>query len=267
MANELMTKTVTYEVNGEEVKLSGGIIKDFLVSGNGRVSDKEIVMFLNLCKFQHLNPFLKEAFLIKFGDKPADIIVSKEAFMKRAESHPQFDGFEAGIVVQRNNELVEIEGAVKLKEDVLIGGWSKIYRKDRPKPTKIVVDFNEFSKGQATWKTMPQNMIRKVAIVNALRETFPDYLGAMYTEDDSNPLPDSINEVPKKNEKVEKLESIARSTSDRQIKKAEKSGDPFEEINSNFSLAEENKSVEVEQETLDFGRDEVFDETNEDSPF
>ena len=71
----------------------------------------------------------------------------------------------------------------------------------------------------------------------------------------------------KKNEKVEKLESIARSTSDRQIKKAEKSGDPFEEINSNFSLAEENKSVEVEQETLDFGRDEVFDETNEDSPF
>lgn len=43
----------------------------------------------------------------------------------------------------------------------------------------------EFSKNQSTWKTMPATMIRKTAIVNALRETFPDTLGGMYTEDDN----------------------------------------------------------------------------------
>lgn len=262
-----MEKTVSFDVNGEEVKLSGVIIKEYLVSGNGKVTDQEVVMFLNLCKFQHLNPFLKEAFLIKFGDKPADIIVSKEAFMKRAESHPQFDGFEAGIVVQRKDELVEIEGAVKLKEDILVGGWAKIYRKDRNKANKSVVDFSEFSKGQATWKTMPQNMIRKVAIVNALRETFPDYLGSMYTEDDSNILPDVAQETPQKNEKLEKLEKIASSTQSRQIKEAERTDDPSSEKNKVTQCAETQKRHESKQETLNFDREEGLNEPYEDSPF
>ena len=32
---------------------------------------------------------------------------------------------------------------------------------------------------------MPLTMIRKTAIVNALREAFPENLGAMYTEEES----------------------------------------------------------------------------------
>lgn len=36
----------------------------------------------------------------------------------------------------------------------------------------------------STWASMPATMIRKTAIVNALREAFPNDLGAMQTEDD-----------------------------------------------------------------------------------
>ncbi|MGX7195206.1 phage recombination protein Bet [Enterococcus olivae] len=269
--NELMTKPVTFDVNGEEVKLSGNMIKQYLVSGGGNVSDQEVVLFLNLCRFQHLNPFLKEAFLVKFqGEKPAEIIVSKEAFMKRAESHPEYDGFEAGIVVQRKDELVEIEGSVKLKDDILIGGWAKVHRKDRERRIKVVVDFGEFSKGRATWKTMPQNMIRKVAIVNALREAFPDYLGAMYTEDDSNPVPSNVQEEPVKSEKINQLESIANSTQGRTIKQAEpfENADPFVEPFENDAVAEYNKTKEeAVQETLNFDREERSDDSRGDSPF
>ena len=96
---------------------------------------------------------------------------------------------EAGIIVERGDEMIEIEGAVKLKGDVLIGGWSKIYRKDRTRPVIVKVDLKEFSKGQATWKDMPLNMIRKTAIVNALREAFPDNVGAMYTEEEAPAVP------------------------------------------------------------------------------
>ncbi|ARK23277.1 phage recombination protein Bet [Sporosarcina sp. P37] len=181
----LMEKPMQFEVNGETVKLSGAMVKDYLVRGNGDVSDQELVMFMNLCKFQKLNPFLNEAYLIKFGSQPAQIIVSKEAFMKRAENHPKYEGFEAGIIVERKGELVEVEGAVKLTEDKLIGGWAKIYRSDRKKPITTRISLDEFSKGQATWKAMPLNMIRKSAIVNAQREAFPDTLGALYTEDDA----------------------------------------------------------------------------------
>lgn len=187
MANQLMEKEVTFEVNGESVKLTGATVKNYLVSGNGEVSDQELVMFINLCKYQKLNPFLNEAYLVKFGSQPAQIIVSKEAFMKRAESHKQYDGFDAGIIVERDNDLVEIEGAVKLSKDKLIGGWAKVYRKDRDKPIVVKISLEEFGKGQATWKAMPLNMIRKTAVVNAMREAFPDNVGAMYTEEEAQP--------------------------------------------------------------------------------
>lgn len=184
MANELMTKNVEFEVNGEPVKLSGNTIKEYLVNGGGNVSDQEVVMFMNLCKFQKLNPFLKEAYLIKFGTQPAQIIVSKEAFMKRAEAHAQYDGLEAGVIVERDQQLVEVEGAVMLNGDKLIGGWAKVYREDRSRPVISKISLKEFSKGQSTWNQMPLTMIRKTAIVNALREAFPESLGAMYTEEE-----------------------------------------------------------------------------------
>lgn len=188
---EVKNRSVTYQVNGEDVKLSPKIIRDYLVSGNGDVTDQEITMFLQLCRYQKLNPFLNEAYLVKFGSQPASLIVSKEAFMKRAESHKQYGGMEAGIIVARNDEMIDLEGAVKLPKDELIGAWASVHRMDRKQPIKVRISFEEFSKGQATWKQQPMNMIRKSAVVNALREAFPEALGAMYTEDDTQPSNDS----------------------------------------------------------------------------
>ncbi|MEC1562524.1 phage recombination protein Bet [Bacillus haynesii] len=181
---DLMSKPVEFSVNGESVKLTGKTVKNFLVRGNSDVTDQEAAMFVNLCRYQKLNPFLNEAYLVKFKGSPAQMIVGKEAFMKRAENNEQFQGFEAGIIVERNGEMVDIEGAIKLPNDKLIGGWAKVYRADRQGPISIRISLEEFSKGQSTWKTMPLNMIRKTAIVNALREAFPNSLGNLYTEEE-----------------------------------------------------------------------------------
>ena len=178
-------KSVTFEANGEQVTLSPSTVKNFLVNGNENISTQETVMFINLCKYQHLNPFLNEAYIIKYGSKPAQLITSKEAFMKRAESNPQYNGFKAGCIVLRNNDVVYTNGAVILHTDKLIGGWGEVSRKDRDIPVRVELSMKEFSKNQSTWRTMPATMIRKTAIVNALRETFPDTLGGMYTEDDN----------------------------------------------------------------------------------
>lgn len=201
MSTELMEKKMEFEVNGEPVKLTGNTVRSYLVNGNAEVTDQEVVMFMNLCKYQKLNPFLKEAFLVKFkssgGDKPAQIIVSKEAFMKRAESHEKYAGLEAGVIVDRDGEMIEIEGAIKLKADVLVGGWAKVYRSDREKPVTVKISFSEFSKGQSTWNTMPLNMIRKTAVVNAMREAFPEKLNNMYTEEEGLPAQDAGESVVK----------------------------------------------------------------------
>lgn len=205
MSNELMERPIEFEVNGETVKLSGSIIRQYLVNGNEDVTDQEVVNFLNLCRYQKLNPFLKEAYLIKFKGTPAQMITSKEAFMKRADAHPKYEGFEAGIVIERDGELIDIPGALLPSGAAIKGGWAKVYRNDRKKPIYVRISLAEFGKGQATWKQMPQNMIRKTAIVNALREAFPESLGAMYTEDD--PVLNTQQEVPVEQQIKEEVET------------------------------------------------------------
>ena len=88
-----------YECGGQVVKISPTLIRKYLVNGNVQVTDQEVMMFLSLCKFQKLNPFLKEAYLIKYGSQPATIVTGKEAFMKRAMRSPNYAGEEAGVVI------------------------------------------------------------------------------------------------------------------------------------------------------------------------
>ena len=51
---------ITFAAGEEQVKLSPLIVRNYLVSGSPEtVTEQEIVMFMNLCRFQHLNPFLR----------------------------------------------------------------------------------------------------------------------------------------------------------------------------------------------------------------
>ena len=72
-------KEITYDANGKQVNLSVETVKNYLVSGDkDRVTNQEVVMFINLCKFSGLNPWLKEAYCIKYGTEPATMVVGKE---------------------------------------------------------------------------------------------------------------------------------------------------------------------------------------------
>ena len=75
----------TYNVGGYEIKLSKKIVRDTLLRGNETVTDDEIVSFIALCKFNQLNPFIKESFLVKYKNSPAQMNESKEAYFKRPE--------------------------------------------------------------------------------------------------------------------------------------------------------------------------------------
>ena len=172
-----------YTVNGEEVALSEKIVTDFLTRGSN-VPRADIVQFIAICKYNRLNPFLNEAYLVKYGDKPAQMIVSKEALLKRAESCPEFDGLQAGLIVKRGSDIVEEEGALLLPEDQLLGGWARVYRTDRKYPSTARVSLTEYDRKQSTWNAMRATMIRKTAVVQALREAFPTQLGAMYTAEE-----------------------------------------------------------------------------------
>lgn len=181
-----------FQANGMEVKLTPAIVKNYLVSGDkDRVTDQEVAMFINLCKYSGLNPWLKEAYCIKYGSEPATMVTGKDAFMKRAESIPAFDGMQAGIVVtNQDGEINYREGSVKLPGEEIIGGWAEVFRKDRQHSARVEVSFEEYAARKkdgtlnAQWSKKPATMIRKVALVQALREAFPSNLGGMYAAEE-----------------------------------------------------------------------------------
>lgn len=169
-----------YTLEGGQV-LTADTVKNYLTSGNGAVTEQETLMFIELCKAQKLNPFIREAYLIKFGTSPANIVVGKDVFVKRAYRNPNFEGMKAGIVtVDKENQIHEREGSLKLPGETLVGGWCEVYTSDKKFPIKSVVSLEEYSKGQSTWKQMPCVMIRKCAMVTALREAFPEDLQGLY---------------------------------------------------------------------------------------
>jgi phage recombination protein Bet len=182
---------VSYEADGSEIKLSPRIVKEYL-TGGADITMQEFKQFAELCKVRKLNPFLKEAYVIKFGSLPAQIVVGKDAIIKRAVLHKDFDGREQGIIIQdKKGEIVERNGTFKTNEEQLLGGWAKVYRKSWDKPVYITVAFDEVAQTKksgelnSNWANKGATMVEKVALVRALREAFVEDFGGMIDESEA----------------------------------------------------------------------------------
>lgn len=184
---------VEIKANGETFNLTLDTVRNYLVSGNKEsVTNQEIAMFMNLCRFSHLNPWVGEAYCIKYGSDPATMVVGKEAFQKRAESNQNYDGAEAGIIVhnKETGEVIYRIGTMKLPGEDIVGGYAEVWRKDREHSTRIEVSFDEYAARKkdgtlnSQWTKKPATMIRKVALVQALRESFPSALGGLFTAEE-----------------------------------------------------------------------------------
>jgi phage recombination protein Bet len=183
---------VKINTDSGELTLSPSIVRKYLVNGNGAVSDGEVAMFLALCKFQKLNPFLRDAYLIKYGTQPASIITGKEAFLKRAMRAKDCRGFKAGVIWYSTDN----QGSIGYTDGVLppgtklAGGWAEIYREGWAFPLRVEVSLQEYiaKKNDGTpnkmWQEKPATMIRKIALVQALREAFPEDLAGMYSPEE-----------------------------------------------------------------------------------
>lgn len=202
-----------YKVGDEEVKLTASLVQNVLLNGDDILTREEIIRFIAMCKFNHLNPFTREAYVIKFknnrgGNASAQMVVSKDAYFKRAEDHKQYEGTQAGVILEKDGELREDEGCFIPTGWTLVGAWAKVYRSDRKYPSVARVNLRDFDKGQSVWNQLKSTMIVKIAKVQALREAFPRDLGGLYVEDEilpdndpakRQPLPESLVNEDQKN--------------------------------------------------------------------
>lgn len=122
-------------------------------------TDKEVYMFLNICKAYGLNPFKREVHFVKYGQNPGQVIVGYETYLKRAEATGKLNGWKSWIDGDKAKII--------------------IYRKDWSNPFEFEIDIKEFDKQQALWKTMRSFMAKKVVTAIGMRLCFPEDLGGM----------------------------------------------------------------------------------------
>lgn len=85
-------------------------------------------------------------------------------------------GFEAGVILydKVTGEITEVNGQVFRPGLRILGGWCRIERKHK-KPHYVSVRFEEFARPEKDyWLKMPSFMIRKTAIIQGVREVYPD---------------------------------------------------------------------------------------------
>lgn len=216
---------VKYKIDDNEIKLTPKSVQEYIVGNdNGKITMPEFKLFTELCKVRKLNPFLKEAYLIKYNDStPATIVVGKDAIIKRAVLNPAFNGMESGIIVtNENSEVIERPGTFKLPKEELVGAWAKVYRKDWEYPIYQSVSLSESiqikksGEVNSNWTKQPSVMLEKVAKVRALREAFVEDLSGMYEAEEMNV------DLPRENEKTgkDKVTNIKDATFEEKVKEA-----------------------------------------------
>lgn len=200
MANDI----VKFEsATGGEISFTAQEVKERLCPN---ITDKELAFAMALCQAQRLNPFTKDVYIIKYGEKPAAIVTSKDVFTKRAQANPKFEGMEAGVTfLTPNGQIVQREGSMPIQGWQLIGGWCKVYVKGYRVPIYDEVALSEYSVpdqyGKNGWSRMPGTMIRKVALCHALREAFPDDFQGLYGEEEMGKAGEAVAE--KENDRSE----------------------------------------------------------------
>ena len=217
---------VSYDVLGTHVELDLDFVKKYLVRGKAElVSNQELVFFMNTCRQQKLNPLVQgEVYLIKYSkDDPAQMVVGKDAYLRRAFDHPDYLFKNDGITVQRGNEIIQKEGCCLYPGETLVGGWCRVtfMRNGKERTAFKEVAFAEYNKGQANWKSKPATMINKVAVSQCVRDAFPKDYEGVYSEDEmiaSGAIPVGYRELddPKPEEQPAEEEDPVISQEQRQ---------------------------------------------------
>ena len=200
---ESMALAVNYDVLGTHVELDMPFVKKYLVRGKAElVSDQEVVFYMNTCRQQKLNPTVQgEVYLIKYSQNdPAQMVVGKDAYLRRAFDHPDYLYKNDGITVKRGNEIYQKEGCCLYPGEELLGGWCRVYfmRNGKERTAFKEVAFTEYDKGMANWKSKPATMINKVAISQCVRDAFPKDFEGVYSEEEmiaSGAIPADYQEI------------------------------------------------------------------------
>lgn len=190
-APEAMVRFTPYG-GADEIKLSVKLVQDLIAvktRSGATCSQRDALKFIAMCQARKLNPYEGDAFLIGYDGKDGpsfSLITAHQAFLKRAELHPEFDGMESGVVVTNGEDgtPTDISGDFHTREQIVVGGWARVHFKNRKVPIYRRLRLERFKKNFGVWVDDPAGMIVKCSEADALRSAFPTMLGGLYLRDE-----------------------------------------------------------------------------------
>lgn len=171
---EMVNQSIAVAKNEEQVRdLTESTVQHYLCPDATR---EEAYLFIKLCQALEVNPFTREAYLIKYkGQRPrTEFIVGIKAYLRWANDYVEYAGYKSGVIIKAQGQPLEYrEGAIVLDGEVLVGGWCEVYRHDWKVAPRRSVMLKEYDKHQSVWLDKPATMIEKVAIVQGHSRAFP----------------------------------------------------------------------------------------------
>ena len=190
MGNELQIQTDA--VDGKIAAFAGfsdeqvAVIKKTVAKNT---TNTELAFFLQVCHANGLNPFLKEAWCYKDNKGNLIVFAGRDGFLKKAQENPAYNGIRSSEVRAKDvfkidiaNNKIEHEFGIGDRGEI-VGAYAIAFRKNG-EPTIEYVDFSRYNKKHNTWNTHPEEMIKKVAEVHALKKGFG--LSCLQAEDEFN---------------------------------------------------------------------------------
>lgn len=160
-------------------------IDNYLFGSWTKLTEQQKTMFYNIAKHFNLSPFAREIYAIpyersikteKWREKVPDmsLVTWYQVYIDRAMKSWMLDWRQVEVIYKEKDWIQKID-------------WAKItiYRKDWKTPFERFVWIREFVKLKSdwspmwSWATMPEFMIKKVAIWQWFRLAFPNELSGM----------------------------------------------------------------------------------------
>jgi len=150
------------------------VIKRTVAKG---ATDDELAMFLSLASRYQLDPFAKEIWFVKHGDRSM-IMTSRDGYLSIARRNPDYMGLLSGVVREGDEfefEPTNTERPVRHRfgqeRGKILGAWAVCYHRNRV-PAIAWAEFEEYNRKADSWEKYPSAMIQKVAEVMVLKRQF-----------------------------------------------------------------------------------------------
>lgn len=154
------------------------LVKSMVARG---ATDEEFALMCHTAVKYGLDPLLKQIWVVKYGNAPANIFAGRDGFLSIAHRSGDFDGMNTvvekvqepiGISKTRYDKFTKEKVTISVKRPWQYKATCTIYKKGAEHAFITEVYEEEYTTGENLWVTKPRTMIAKVAESQNTRKAF-----------------------------------------------------------------------------------------------